>query len=198
MASRPLEHSKIARWVSEGNDDLLRVSASNVREALSPLLVASAVVAGLAVGAISAVAGVSIAFSALTGVLTAGVLLSLVFYMRLSLSSRVVEIRCTPETLEIRDGAGAVELCLLEAVRRVTIVHDGAPARIAIDAGARRYRWTIGQLYRHNRVERLVEEMPERLRLRLTAAGLEQTLTMRRGVLTAESRRPDHRAKLMP
>lgn len=198
MAARPPEHSKIGRWVSEGNDDLLRVAASSVRAALSPLLATLTVVAGLVSGAIAAAAGATGPFSVLIGALAAGVLLSLVFYMRLSLSSRVVEIRCTPETLEVRDGAAAVESCRLEDVRRVTIVYDGAPARIAIDAGARRYRWTIGQLYRHNRVERFVEEMPERLRLRLTAAGLEQTLTVRRGVLTAESRRPDHRAKLVP
>lgn len=169
-----------------------------LRAALSPLLLALTVVVGLVIGAITAAVGAAAPASVLVGVLTAGVLLSLVFYMRLSLSSQAVEIRFTPEALEVRDGVGAVESCRLADVRRVTIVYDGAPARIAIDAGARRYRWTIGQLYRHNRVERLVEEMPERLRLRLTAAGLEQTLTMRRGVLTAESRRPDHRAKLMP
>lgn len=197
-ASRPPEHSKIGRWVSEGSDDLLRVEASSVRDALSPLLATLVVGVGLVSGAIAAAAGVAAPFSVLIGALAAGVLLSLVFYMRLSLSSRVVEIRCTREAIEVRDGAGAVESCRLEDVRRLTIVHDGAPARIAIDAGLKRYRWTIGQLYRHNRVERFVEEMPERLRLRLAAVGLEQTLTVRRGVLTTGSRRPGHRAKLVP
>lgn len=196
--SPPPEHSKIGRWVSEGDDDLLRVRASNVREALSPLLIASAVVAGLAVGAITVVAGVSIAFSALAGVLVAGVLLSLIYYMRLSLNSRVVEIRCTPEVIEIRDGAGAAESCGLGDVSRLTIVHDGAPARVVIDTGAKRYRFTIGQLYRHNRVQRMVEEMPERTRLRLRTAGLDLTFMVRRGVLTTESRRSGPRAKLVP
>lgn len=115
---------------------------------------------------------------------------SIVYYMRLSLKSRAVEIRCTAEALEICDGAGLIERWPLEDVLRLAIAHDGAPARIAIDAGSKRYRWTIGQLYRHNRVERLVAEVPERAILRLQAAGIEPVATMRRGVLFAEYRRP--------
>lgn len=196
--SPPPEHNKIGRWVSEGSDDLLRVEASSIREVLSPLFVALGVITGLVAGVIAAAAGSSLPAAVLIGVLLAGALLSLVYYMRLSLGSRVVEIRCTPVAIEIRDGAGAAESCHLEDVRRLTIVHDGAPAKLMIDAGPKRYRWAIGQLYRHNRVERLVEEMHERTQLRLRTAGLELTTTVRRGVLTTESRRPGHRAKLVP
>jgi len=196
-ARTPPEHTKVGRWVNEGGSDLLRVEASSMRDALSPALWALGVGVGLATGAISLAAGVSIPFATLIGVLVLGLLLSLVSYMRLSLNSRAIEIRCTAEALEIRDGAGAVEIWSFDELSHLIIVHDGAPARIAIYAGPKRYRWTIGQLYRHNRIERFVEALPERMRLRLASAGFEQTLTMRRGVLTTESRRPGRRAKLV-
>lgn len=197
-AGPPPEHSKIGRWASEGEADLLRVEASSLRDVLSPLLVALAVVVGVVAWAITSATGASAAVAVLIGVVAAGVLLSLVSYMRLALSARTVEIWCTPETLEICDGARAVESWRLEDLRRLKIVHDGAPASIAIDVGPRRYRWTVGQLYRHSRLERLVEEMPERARLRLRAVGLEVTITVRRGVLTTESRRTGRRAMLVP
>ena len=197
-AGPPPEHSKIGRWAIEGNADLLQVEASSLRDVLSPLFVALAVVVGVAAWAMTSAAGASIALAVLIGVVAAGVLLSLVSYMRLALSARTVEIWCTPETLEIRDGARAVESWRLEDLHRLKIVHDGAPASIAIDVGPRRYRWAVGQLYRHNRVERFVEDVPERMRLRLLAAGLEVTITVRRGLLATESRRTGRRAKLVP
>ncbi|GAA2844103.1 hypothetical protein [Leucobacter komagatae] len=166
----------------------LRFTAASTREALSPglLLASTALAAGSAV--IALLGGLALTGAVLIGVLLGGLCLVFVGYLRLSAQAREVKIAVTPEVLSVRDG-NRQRTVPLTGVSRIQIVHDGAPARVAVRAGEDRFNWSIGHLHRHNTVERFVSEAPDEVDGWLRASGMRRTETVKRGVLSTDYRR---------
>ncbi|KAM9866296.1 hypothetical protein ACIFOC_00499 [Leucobacter aridicollis] len=177
-----------AEWSANGESNMLRVRAGSLREALSPGMVALAAALGVSTTAVALAAGGSLSTGALVGLLLGALCLVFTGYLRLSSQATDVTIALNEQTITFGSDQDRVAQPLT-SVSRLRIVHDGAPARIAIHAGGMRRSWAIGHLYRHNTIERFVEEIPEQADRWLTGSGMRRTSTMRRGVLTTEYRR---------
>lgn len=137
---------------------------------------------------IALLSGLALAGAVLVGALVGGLCLVFIGYLRLSAQSRELKIAVTPDALSVRDGERQRTVPLAE-VTRIQIVHDGAPARVAVRARDARFTWSIGHLYRHNTVERFVSEVPADVDGWLRASGMRGTESVRRGVLRTEYRR---------
>ncbi|WP_353111412.1 hypothetical protein [Microbacterium sp.] len=178
-----------AGWELQDGAFSMRVSVSSVRDALSPGLLAGARSVGVVAALVAVLAGAGTPGLILTGVLAFGLVTSIVSYLRLVLLARELVIRITTDSLSVEDGALPPRSWRLTEVERVLIAHDGAPARVRIDAAGRRQRWTIGQLYRHNAIEPFIEAVPEEVRSRLLEAGLDGGTRMHRGIRVSDFRR---------
>ena len=177
-----------AQWASNGEGTELRFTAASTREALSPglLLASTALAAGSAVVAL--LGGLALAGAVLVGVLLGSLCLVFVGYLKLSAQAREVRIAVTPQSLSVSDGERRCAMPLAD-VTLIQLVHDGAPARVAVRAGEDRFNWSIGHLHRHNTVERFVSEVPDDADGWLRASGLRRAETVKRGVLRTEYRR---------
>lgn len=183
MGRSAVPHASVyADWRAEADALVLRVHAANPKEAWSRGLIMLSVVVGLASSGIAFLAGAEPAGAVLTAVLIAALCITVIGFMRLSAQAREMTFTIGERSLIIDDGVKRDEVCLSE-VHRLQIVHDGAPAQIAIDTVHGRFRCSIGQLYRHNRLERFVAELPVSAEHWLEAAGLTHTESRKRGVL---------------
>ncbi|WP_185986441.1 hypothetical protein [Leucobacter aridicollis] len=177
-----------AEWSASGEGSMLRVRAGSLREALSPGMVALAAALGVGSTAVALAARGSLSTGALVGLVLGALCLVFTGYLRLSSQATEVTIALNEQTIMFGSDKDRVTQPLTSLLR-LRIVHDGATARIAIHAGGMRRSWAIGHLYRHNSIERFVEEVPEQADRWLTGSGMRRTSTMRRGVLTTEYRR---------
>ena len=182
----PIEHARIARWSSEGDDWVLHAHASQMRAALSPALIITSAAIGGVGGLIASGAGVGIAKAILTVVLLGGTVLTFGYIMYLSILARDVTLRFTPSMIEIRDGSGDPQSWPYTAVARLLLVHDGAPAKIILTADGQRISWVMGQIHRMNGRERLIADGPAQLVERLDHAGLHMAQTVRGKILRTE------------
>lgn len=200
MAEPPAAIPKGGRWERDGDADVLRIECANPRLALTPGLLAATAVTALLGVSVAAIAGASLLGVLSAAVLIVGTVLPLIYFMRLSLVSRELVLRFTAGALEVREGDGdsqgygaasaVARSVRLADISRIVFVHDGAPARILLESrGARRERWVIGDLYRHNRVERFVPEPPTTVTSWLGDAGVVPAITVRRGIRTSSFRR---------
>lgn len=188
MRQRTVPRSSVcADWVLEGGSVVLRVQGVDLRQAWSNGLIWLSLVIGFVTACLVLVSGGDTSVAVLAGVLCTGLCVTVVGYMRMGLSKREVEISLSEQMLCIVDGADRTEIRLRD-LRRLHIVHDGAPSQIAVDSATARIRCTIGQLYRHNRVERFVAEVPASARSWLEEAGLTCSESHQRGVLRSDFR----------
>lgn len=179
------------RWERSGDGEALSIDCADRRRALSPGFLAGIACFAALAAVIAVIAGAGVGGAILALLCTAGIALPLVFFMRLSLVARRLELRFDKDHLEIRQGSGASTRVPLAELSRLVIVHDGAPARIRIDSASLRRSWTIGQLYRHNAVERFVPVVPADVHGWLSGAGLVRAERSSRGISTSEYRRAD-------
>lgn len=173
-----------AEWSAEDDAFVLRVQAGSLSEAWSTKLIAFALLLGFAVGGIAFWAGSGVMGAVLAGVLSAALCAAFVGYLRLSLGKREITLSLGAESLRVDDGTRLHEI-LFTDLHRLEIVHDGAPSRIAVDSTRGRFRFAIGQLYRHNTLERFIAEVPMAAQRRLETAGLTHTSARKRGVLSS-------------
>lgn len=186
MSQRAVPRSSVcADWAIESDAVVLRFQAVNLRKAWSNGLIWISLMIGLVSGGLVFLSNQDVPGAMLTVILCATLIATVVGYMRMGLNKREMEIRLTQLTLCIDDGADRTEIPVGD-LRRLLIVHDGAPAQIRIDAPGVRFRCTIGQLYRHNRVERFVAEVPASARNWLEEAGLTCSEMRKRGVLRSD------------
>ncbi len=180
-----MSSTSTAEWVERPGAARLTFTAARLRDAYSPRFLAVCTAIALAVGAVSALAGAGAAGSVLAAILSGGLVASLVGFFRLSAQAHPVE-------LEIDVAAGTIAIAeadreplriALTNLSRLVIVHDGAPARVAL-AGPPGQRWTVGQLYRNARPEPHLAPLPESLRDALSAAGCMVREERRRGIRT--------------
>lgn len=174
--------SVCADWSAEAGAFVLRVHAANPKDAWSTGVIVLSVVMGLVSSGIAFLSGAEPAGAVLTAVLLAALCTTVVGFMRLSAQACEMTFIIGERSLGIDNGVRRDEVRLSD-VRRLLIVHDGSSARIAVDSVHGRFRCSIGQLYRHNRLERFVSELPVSAECWLEAAGLTHTEFRKRRVL---------------
>lgn len=183
MAQSTVPQSSVcADWRVEDDTCVLRVKAANPREAWSTRLIGLSLALGVASGGLAFLGSSNAAATALTAVLAAALCVTFVGYMRLSAQAREMTFIIGERSLSIDDGVKRDEVSLSD-VHRLLIVHDGSSARIAVDSVHGRFRCSIGQMYRHNRLERFVAQVPIPALRWLEAAGATHTESTKRGVL---------------
>lgn len=188
MGRSVVPHASVyADWCAEAGTFVLRVYAANLREAWSTGLIGLSVVVGLVSGGIAFFAGAESAGAVLTAVLIAALCVTVIGYMRLSAGAREMTFIIGERSLSIDDGVKCDEVCLSD-VQRLLIVHDGSSAQIVVDSVRGRFRCSVGQMYRHNALERFVAEVPMSAQRWLEAAGLAHTESRKRGVLRSTYR----------
>lgn len=173
-----------ASWASIGDGLVLRIDAVDLGEQLSPrrllawggllaIALLPALLIGISGGEWHAALGIGLFLAASAG--------AVVYLATLRARCRTLELRFEPGVLHVADGAQREVLVPYSELRRLLIAHDGAPTRIRITTDRGTRRWTIGQLYRHNRVEPFIDALPHALEARLRAEGLNGgTRTVRR------------------
>lgn len=185
-----------AQWRREGDRFTLQLKAARTREAFSPALICVALGFGLLSAVIAVLAGATIPGAALTGALLAAICLIFVGYLRLSSQARELLFSIAPGGLTIVDHGSPPIALGYDDVISLMIVHDGAPSKITVASAQGKFSWTIGQLYRHNRVERFVPELPAETRQWLEAAHLRDDSTTSRGVRRTHYRRQSRSSSL--
>ncbi|MFJ3957098.1 hypothetical protein [Arthrobacter sp. NPDC090010] len=179
--------SRPAHWVQDGEDFTLVVRATRRLDAFRPLVWISGLAAGLLAALLSAGGGASVAFG--VGVFVLASVTFIQFYARLHAAARPVTLTFGAKELTVIDGAKPPLSHQLSAVSRILIAHDGAPARILIDATGARHRWTIGDLHRNNTIEAFVDSAPPALGRRLQENGLVGGVSIRRKIRFTEYRK---------
>lgn len=188
-SSERVGRSGPSSWVHDGDDVVLTVSVSNVRDSLSNGFIAAVVLWGAGGGALAAIATRDTVFAVMAGVLLCAIAASIVYVMRLAAAARSLTVRVGPDALTVADGSSPSISWPIEAVQRLTLVHDGSPSRIRLSVSGRTYRWTVGQLYRQNTVEEFIPAVPDDLRARLLSVGLTVETTVRRRIRTTDFHR---------
>lgn len=197
MTPTPLELP--APWTPREDDFVLRISAVDLGVLLAPRRLATWAGVLLATLLLALVIGLSggdwaVAFGTAVFV---GASIGIVLYLAtLRTQRRVLELVFGPDAVRLgtehegkSGGAGGGTTAIpYRELRRLLIAHDGAPTRIRIATAAGTRRWTIGQLYRHNRVEPFIDELPGPLVERLRNAGLVGGTVARRGVRVTDWR----------
>ena len=199
MGRSAVPHASVyADWRAEAGAFVLRVHAANPKEAWSTGLIVLSVVVGLVSSGIAFLAGAEPAGAVLTAVMIAALCITVIGLMRLSAQAREMTFIIGERLLSIDDGVKRDEVCLSD-VHRLLIVHDGSSAQIAVDSVRGRFRYSVGQMHRHNRLERFVAEVPMSARGWLEAAGVTHTESRRRGVLrsTFRASSPRHERQLL-
>lgn len=183
MGRSAVPHASVyADWHAEADAFVLRVHAANPKEAWSRGLILLSVVVGLASSGIAFLAAADPPGAVLTAVLIAALCITVIGFIRLSAQAREMTFIIGERSLIIDDGVKRDEVRLSD-IHRLLIVHDGSPAQIAVNSIHGRFRCSIGQLYRHNRLERFVAELPVSAEYWLEAAGLIHTESRKHGVL---------------
>ena len=181
-----------ASWASVGGDFVLRIDAVDLGEQLAPRRIAGwggllavallpALLVGISGGEWQTALGIGLFLAASAG--------AVVYLATLHLRCRTLELRFGPSALRVVGGGSREVLVPYGELRRLLIAHDGAPTRIRIGTDRRTFRWTIGQLHRHNRVEPFIDALPHALEARLRAGGLSGGTRTARRVRISEWRR---------
>lgn len=177
-----------AQWTLASGGAQLRFTASRVRAAYSPGFLVVCAFVGVAAGSVAGVAGSEAAGAVLVAVLVGGVIAALVGYFRLSAQACPITLTLSGETATVSIGGDGDSVdrtvAPLAELRRIVIVHDGAPARVMVDAAGRRERWTVGQLHRNNRPEEHLPLPPAALGTVLRGLGLRLETERARGIRT--------------
>ncbi|GAA1610657.1 hypothetical protein [Leucobacter chromiireducens] len=175
-----------AQWTLVSGGAQLRFTASRVRAAYSPGFLAVCAFVGVTTGGVAGVAGSGLASAVLVAILVGGVIAALVGYFRLSTQARPITLTLSGETATVSIGGDSADRTVapLAELRRIVIVHDGAPARVVVDAAGRRERWTVGQLHRNNRPEEHLPLPPAALVTTLRGLGLRLETERVRGIRT--------------
>ncbi len=184
-----------APWTDRGDDFVLRISAVDLGALLAPRPLAiwgGVILATLLLALVSGLSGGDWAVAFGTAVFV-GASTGIVLYLAtLRTRRRVLELVFGPDAVRVGTeddgGSDGASVFPYRELHRLLIVHDGAPTRIRIATAAETRRWTIGQLYRHNRVEPFIDELPRPLVERLRNAGLVGGTAVRRGVRVTDWR----------